>query len=418
MALAVAAPGVAREHILLRPPRASSPRATCSTGGTRRPAAACARASPTTCSGCPSPPPTTSTATGDTRGPRRASCRSSTARRCRPDQARRLLRAARSPAQSGTLYEHCARALDRRLGGRRARPAADGHRRLERRHEPRRRRRARARASGSAGSSCRAARRLRAARRSARRRGARRGAGARHADALAGRARARRLGRRLVPARLLRRRHAARLGARRRVPDRLDRPVLGGALRRRPSPSARARGHGRGRRAPGPPRRRPASLLFTPPFDRTTARPGLHQGLPAGRARERRPVHPRRALGGAGLRRARRRRPGRRAVRAAQPDQPRRAPGPASSATRSSPTSSPPTSTPRRRTSAAAAGPGTPARPAGCTAPALEWILGFRLRGAVLPIDPCIPRAWPRFEIGPASTARHATRSRSRTRTA
>jgi cyclic beta-1,2-glucan synthetase len=29
----------------------------------------------------------------------------------------------------------------------------------------------------------------------------------------------------------------------------------------------------------------------------------------------------------------------------------------------------------------------------------LEWLLGFRLRGAVLHLDPCIPRAWRRFEI-------------------
>ena len=29
----------------------------------------------------------------------------------------------------------------------------------------------------------------------------------------------------------------------------------------------------------------------------------------------------------------------------------------------------------------------------------VEWILGFRLRGAVLHVDPCIPRAWPRYEI-------------------
>ena len=29
----------------------------------------------------------------------------------------------------------------------------------------------------------------------------------------------------------------------------------------------------------------------------------------------------------------------------------------------------------------------------------IEWILGFRLRGARLHIDPCIPRSWPRFEI-------------------
>jgi cyclic beta-1,2-glucan synthetase len=29
----------------------------------------------------------------------------------------------------------------------------------------------------------------------------------------------------------------------------------------------------------------------------------------------------------------------------------------------------------------------------------LEWILGFRLRGASLVIDPCIPKSWPGFEI-------------------
>ena len=29
----------------------------------------------------------------------------------------------------------------------------------------------------------------------------------------------------------------------------------------------------------------------------------------------------------------------------------------------------------------------------------VEWILGFRLRGNVLHVDPCIPRAWPRYEI-------------------
>jgi cyclic beta-1,2-glucan synthetase len=29
----------------------------------------------------------------------------------------------------------------------------------------------------------------------------------------------------------------------------------------------------------------------------------------------------------------------------------------------------------------------------------IEWILGFRVRGARLHLDPCIPRTWPRFEI-------------------
>jgi cyclic beta-1,2-glucan synthetase len=29
----------------------------------------------------------------------------------------------------------------------------------------------------------------------------------------------------------------------------------------------------------------------------------------------------------------------------------------------------------------------------------IEWILGFRLRGTTLLLDPCIPRAWPGYEI-------------------
>jgi cyclic beta-1,2-glucan synthetase len=29
----------------------------------------------------------------------------------------------------------------------------------------------------------------------------------------------------------------------------------------------------------------------------------------------------------------------------------------------------------------------------------LEWILGFRLRGTTLVIDPCVPKSWPRFAI-------------------
>ena len=145
--------------------------------------------------------------------------------------------------------------------------------------------------------------------------------------------------------------------------------------------------------------RRPDRCCFTPPFDQTRARSRLHQGLPARRARERRPVHARRGLGGDRVRRARRRRQGRRAVRDAQPDQSRAARAPASSATRSSPTSSPATSTPSRRTSGAAAGPGTPARPAGCTARASSGSSASACAAATLRIDPCIPRAWRGFEI-------------------
>jgi cyclic beta-1,2-glucan synthetase len=29
----------------------------------------------------------------------------------------------------------------------------------------------------------------------------------------------------------------------------------------------------------------------------------------------------------------------------------------------------------------------------------VEWILGFRLRGEVLRLDPCVPRSWPGFSM-------------------
>ena len=69
------------------------------------------------------------------------------------------------------------------------------------------------------------------------------------------------------------------------------------------------------------PRRRPRPPLHAAlrPHPR---RPGLHQGLPARASRERRPVHPCRALGGARLHRARRGRQGGGALCHAQSDQP------------------------------------------------------------------------------------------------
>ena len=162
---------------------------------------------------------------------------------------------------------------------RRARPAADGHRRLERRHEPRR-----PRGPG----------RERVARLvpahdplGVRARRPRRAASTARADALArprrraeGRARGAGLGRRLVSARLLRRRHAARLGRQRRVPHRLDRAVVGRDLGRRRSDARGARDGG-GRGVSRAPRGQELVLLFTPPFDRRAARSRLHQGLPA-----------------------------------------------------------------------------------------------------------------------------------------
>ena len=221
-----------------------------------------------------------------------------------------------------------------------------------------------------------------------------------HARRLEDGARGARLGRRLVPARLLRRRHAARLGRERRVPDRLDRPVLGGDLRRRrPGPrAARAMAAVEEylvRRGDG------LVLLFTPPFDRRRVDPGYIKGYLPGRPRERRPVHPRRDLDGHRLRRARRRRQGRRAVRACS----------TRSTTRSTRAGRRPLqgrAVRRRRPTS------TPSRPhvgrggwtwytgsAGWMYRAgVEWILGLppaRRRGSS--IDPCIPRAWPGFEI-------------------
>jgi cyclic beta-1,2-glucan synthetase len=29
----------------------------------------------------------------------------------------------------------------------------------------------------------------------------------------------------------------------------------------------------------------------------------------------------------------------------------------------------------------------------------MEWMLGFRLRGATLSVDPCVPRHWPGYSI-------------------
>ena len=108
--------------------------------------------------------------------------------------------------------------------------------------------------------------------------------------------------------------------------------------------------------------------LFTPAFSRHAEGAGLHQELSAGRARERRPVHPCRHLV---RHRAGRNGQGRRGLSLflhAQSGQPcaRRKGGRA--VPRPNPMSWPPTSIRRRTRAAAAAGPGTPARPAGCTA--------------------------------------------------
>ena len=258
---------------------ASSSRATSSTGGTRRRAAACARASPTTTCGCRSAVAATS------RRPATPAC---STRRCaflegRPVKSGRglLLRPAGALAAHRRRSTSTACARSARPALRRARPAADGQRRLERRHEPRRRRRARARASGSASSSATCSRRFGAlARRPRRRRDRRRAARSERAQ-LQAQPRGARLGRRLVPARLLRRRHAARLGDRQcRVPDRLASRRAGRCCRARRSGSRAPR---RWTRVHARLVRRDAGLvqLLDPPFDQTGPNPGYIAGLRA-----------------------------------------------------------------------------------------------------------------------------------------
>ena len=87
--------------------------------------------------------------------------------------------------------------------------------------------------------------------------------------------------------RLLRRRHAARHGAGQRVPHRLDRAELGGDRGR----LERARARRWRRRPPPRARDRAAGAAVHRTVRPHAARSGLHQGLPARHPRERRAVH-------------------------------------------------------------------------------------------------------------------------------
>ena len=118
-------------------PRASSPKATSSTGGIRRRAAACARASPTTTCGCRSRCRYVD-ATGDT-GVLDEVVPFLEGRAVNADEESYYDLPGRL-GRAGDLYEHCAARDPARPALRRARPAADGLRRLERRHEPGRQR--------------------------------------------------------------------------------------------------------------------------------------------------------------------------------------------------------------------------------------------------------------------------------------
>ena len=82
-----------------------------------------------------------------------------------------------------------------------------------------------------------------------------------------------------------------------------------------------------------------------------------------------------------------------------EPDQPHPHARRRRTATRSSPTSSPPTSTPEPPHVGRGGWTWYTGSAGWMYRAGVEWILGFRLRGSVLHLDPCIPRAWRGFEI-------------------
>ena len=181
------------------------------------------------------------------------------------------------------------------------------------------------------------------------------------------------------------------------MPHRFDRAVVERDLRRRRSGS-RGASDGGGRATPRPPRRWLWSLLFAPPFDQTPLDPGYIKGYPPGIRENGGQYTHARPLVGDRFCHARRRRQGRRAVLDAEPDQPRAH---------------------ARRVQRYKVEPYVACADVYSMPPhvgrggwtwytgsagwmyraGLEWILGFRLQGASLLIDPCIPKTWPGFSI-------------------
>ena len=113
MALTLAQRDIARAQICCGPPRGSSSKATFSIGGIRRPAEACAPVSPMIFYGCRMRSSTTLKSRATSVFSMR-SFPSSTGPRSRRGRTSRISSPA-CPRKRGTLFEHCARALDRSL---------------------------------------------------------------------------------------------------------------------------------------------------------------------------------------------------------------------------------------------------------------------------------------------------------------
>ena len=137
MALAACAPGSDARSTCCARPRASSPKATCSTGGCRIRATASAPVSPTTGSGWPLRSPHYVETTGDTLVLDEVA--SVSRGRAARGRTRRIAFFSRPISESASALRALRAGARREPGDRAARAAADGHRRLERRHEPRRR---------------------------------------------------------------------------------------------------------------------------------------------------------------------------------------------------------------------------------------------------------------------------------------
>ena len=258
-------------------------------------ASASAPGSPTISTSCPWSSTTTSPRPA-TRSCSTRWCRSSSRRCSAPDQEEDFNLPELSE-QSGTVYEHCVRALEHGYRTRAARIAADGHRRLERRHEQGGRR-GQGRERLERLVLRHGAERVRDAGRAAGRRGSMRAWCRERAEALRAALEAN-----AWDGAWYRRAYfddGTPLGSapERRMPDRRDPAGLGGDLRRR-GPGAGPIGDGRGRGAPGA-RRRQADPALRPAVRQGRPAARLHQGLCAGHPRERRPVHPRGHLGRAG----------------------------------------------------------------------------------------------------------------------